>query len=214
MNASAPSNNKINRINEADISAMILAGGRSSRMEGLDKGLVEVNGRPMIKHVLANLKNQLNLIRINANRNQPAYADLALSVIEDRMDDFQGPLAGMARGLEHCPSEWLLVVPCDTPYLPTDLVQRLYTQAQQQQAEIVVAHDGKRMQPVVSLLKRDLYPSLIAFLESGDRKIDRWYAKHQTVTVDFSDCPEGFININSMSEKLDIEKQQPEQQAV
>ncbi|MEH6627305.1 MAG: molybdenum cofactor guanylyltransferase MobA [Motiliproteus sp.] len=193
--------------NNNDISAMILAGGRSSRMEGMDKGLIELNGLPMIEHVLQRLKNQLNLIRINANRNQPTYADLGFTVIEDRLDDYQGPLAGMARGLEHCPSEWLLVVPCDTPYLPTDLVQRLYQQAHEQQAEIAVAHDGKRMQPVVALLRRDLYPSLMAFLESGDRKIDRWYNKHQTVTVDFSDYPEGFININSMNEKLDLEKQ-------
>lgn len=190
------------------ISALILAGGRSSRMEGSDKGLIDLDGIPMIQHVIRNLGKQLNLIRINANRNQPAYAELGFTVLEDRMDNYQGPLAGMARGLEQCPSEWLLVVPCDTPYLPEDLVIRLFQQAQLQQAEIAVAHDGKRMQPVIALLHRDLYPSLISFLDSGDRKIDRWYNKQKTVTVDFSDKPDSFFNINSMTEKRDAERHQ------
>ncbi|MCW8885205.1 MAG: molybdenum cofactor guanylyltransferase [Motiliproteus sp.] len=190
------------------VSALILAGGRSSRMQGLDKGLVELNGQAMISHVLASLEKQLKLIRINANRNQPAYAGFGYSVVEDRLDDFQGPLAGMSRGLEECPTPWLLVVPCDTPYLPDDLVERLFKAATEQNAELAVVHDGKRMQPVISLLNRDLYPSLMEFLTSGDRKIDRWYAKHHTVEVDFSDYPDAFINVNSIADKQQLEEQE------
>ena len=196
------------------ISALILAGGRAQRMEGCDKGLVELQGRPMINHVLERLQPQLDLIRINANRNQDTYAALArhdnakaIEVISDRLDDFQGPLAGIARGLEHCPTPWMLVVPCDTPFLPLDLVERLYQQAQTGSAQIAVAHDGQRLQPVVALLRRELYGSLMAYLGNGQRKIDRWYNEHPMVEVDFSDQNEAFLNINTLRDKQLLESQ-------
>ncbi len=189
------------------VSALVLAGGKALRMEGRDKGLVLLSGQPMIQHVLQKLKPQLDLIRINANRNPEHYAALGYPVLADQLTDYQGPLAGMARGLEDCPTPWLLVVPCDTPFLPEDLVGRLLQQALATDAEIAVAHDGRRLQPVVSLLKRELHGSLMAFLDSGERKIDRWYQQQCTVEVDFSDCPDGFINVNSLQDKQTIENQ-------
>lgn len=217
-------------IESNQISALILAGGRAQRMDGCDKGLVSLHGQPMICHVIDTLKPQLELIRINANRNQSAYAALAqdlkkplsrylsefdtkqavgcgFEVVGDNLHDFQGPLAGIAAGLQHCPTEWMLIAPCDTPFLPADLVQRLRQTAEREQAEIVVAHDGKRLQPVVALLQRRLLPSLLAYLEQGERKIDRWYAQHRCQRVDFSDQPEAFLNINTLTEKQLLENQ-------
>ncbi|RDE19575.1 molybdenum cofactor guanylyltransferase [Motiliproteus coralliicola] len=209
-------------INSNQISALILAGGRAQRMDGCDKGLVSLHGQPMICHVIDTLKPQLELIRINANRNQSAYAALAqdleetdkvtrgipgYEVVGDNLQDFQGPLAGIAAGLQQCPTEWMLIAPCDTPFLPANLVERLRQAAEREQAEIVVAHDGKRLQPVVALLQRRLLPSLLGYLEQGERKIDRWYAKHQCRPVDFSDQPEAFLNINTLTEKQLLENQ-------
>lgn len=218
----------MDRISNTDISALILAGGRAQRMEGCDKGLVELQGQPMISHTIKLLRPQLDLIRINANRNQETYAALGLSfdaerdtkrgikgtssaqpfeVISDSLSNFQGPLAGISQGLLNCPTAWMLVVPCDSPLLPQDLVQRMAVQAAQEDAEIAVAHDGQRMQPVVSLIKRELQPSLQRYLESGNRKIDLWYAMHKVCCVDFSDQPEAFLNINSHTDKQQLENQ-------
>ncbi|MEH6822713.1 MAG: molybdenum cofactor guanylyltransferase MobA [Motiliproteus sp.] len=217
----------MNPIPHSAISALILAGGRAQRMGGHDKGLVELRGQPMICHVIAALTPQLELIRINANRNQARYAALGqtpkimsdpaagattphatqrpFEVISDSLSNFQGPLAGIAEGLQSCPTPWMLVTPCDTPLLPRDLVRRLAAQAGQEAAEIAVAHDGQRMQPVISLIKRELLESLQHYLSSGERKIDRWYASHRVCCVDFSDQPTAFLNINSVTDKQLLE---------
>ncbi|MEH6469788.1 MAG: molybdenum cofactor guanylyltransferase MobA [Halopseudomonas sp.] len=205
-------------IDRSEISALILAGGRAQRMEGCDKGLVELRGQPMICHVIDVLAPQLDLIRINANRNQATYAALGCSnspashateqpfeVISDSMSDYQGPLAGIAQGLQSCTTPWMLVTPCDTPFLPHDLLERMAVQAVQQQADIAVAHDGQRLQPVVSLIKRELFASLQNYLTGGDRKIDRWYANHNWCRVDFSDQPEAFLNVNTLKDKQLLE---------
>lgn len=198
------------------ISALILAGGRAQRMEGCDKGLVELQGIPMISHVIERLQPQLDLIRINANRNQATYAALGVvshgtsppfAVISDSLSDFQGPLAGIAQGLQTCPTDWMLVVPCDTPLLPQDLIERMVQPLQHSDTQIAVAHDGQRLQPVIALIKRELHASLVEYLAAGDRKIDRWYAMHNMRTVDFSDQPEAFLNINSLQDKQLLENQ-------
>ena len=205
-------------ITPQQISALILAGGRAQRMDGSDKGLVELRGQPMVCHVIDRLQPQLQMIRINANRNQSAYAALAddadrqqnakrFEVIGDRLSDFQGPLAGIAAGLRECPTPWLLVVPCDTPFLPLDLVERLRLSAEQQQAEIAVASDGKQLQPVVALINSTLLPSLECYLASGERKIDRWYAAQRCCRVEFGDQPEAFLNINTLQQKQLLENQ-------
>lgn len=184
-----------------DITGLILAGGRASRMGGEDKGLIEVNTRPMIDYVLAALKPQADSILINANRNLERYAGYGYRVVSDELTDFQGPLAGIATAMARSESAYLLVAPCDSPLVPEDLGARLYDALADANAEIAVAHDGARMQPVFSLLKRDLLASLLAFLEQGERKIDRWYARHSVALADFTHRPDTFLNINTPEDR-------------
>lgn len=190
------------------VTAVVLAGGMARRMGGVDKGWMELNGKPLVKHVLDIVSPQVERCLINANRSLTAYGTLSKPVISDLEGDFQGPLMGIATGLYHAATDWVLFVPCDGPYLPDDLVSRMLLQAESQGAEIAVAHDGKRLQPVVSLIKRELLDSVRATLAEGERKIDRWYAMHNVVTVDFSDHPKAFINVNRRDD-LDELKQMP-----
>lgn len=193
-----------NHVSNASITAVILAGGEARRMGGQDKGLIELGGRPMIEYVLDNLKPQVSGIIINANRNHDIYRGYGYPVIADERSGYHGPLAGMASCMQVIETALMLTVPCDSPYLPTDLVARLYMKLLEDAADISVAHTGERMQPVFSLLKRSLYDSLRAYLDQGERKIDKWYAKHALTTVDFSDKPETFININSPEDIINI----------
>ena len=179
------------------VTAGILTGGRGSRMGGIDKGWVELDGKPLIRHLLERLQPQTGHILINANRNLDNYVALGYPVVRDRLDGFQGPLAGFAALLNACEDGWLAVTPCDSPLLPEDYLQRLLTAAEQTpEARIIVAHDGERIQPVHALIARDLLNDLEAFLQSGERKIDLWYDRHPWVAADFSDRPETFVNLN------------------
>ncbi|MBZ6065239.1 molybdenum cofactor guanylyltransferase MobA [Aeromonas schubertii] len=178
--------------------AVILAGGRATRMGGSDKGWIPLRGKPLICHVQERLAPQVDGLLINANRNLARYQALA-PVVSDTLGDYPGPLAGMLAGLEAATSEWVLFVPCDTPFLPRDLVSRLQA-ARTPECEVVVAHDGEWLQPVVALVKRSLRGSLAATLAAGERRIDRWYARHTMVLADFSDCPHAFDNLNSPDE--------------
>ena len=188
------------------ITAVILAGGMARRMGGVDKGWMELNGKPLIKHVLDLVGPQVGRTLINANRSLDAYGTLGFPVVTDLEGDFQGPLMGMATGLHHAATEWVLFAPCDSPNLPRNLAERMLDKAMSEGAEIAVATDGKRMQPVVSLIKRDLLPSLMATLAEGERKIDRWYAIHNTTQVDFSDHPEAFVNVNRRDDLSDLQQ--------
>lgn len=179
------------------ITAVILAGGMGKRMGGVDKGQVLFNGRPLIEHILSIIEPQVGAILINANRNQEKYAKYGCPVISDTLTGYQGPLAGFLSGFQHAKTQYMLVVPCDGPLLPTDLVSRLVTALTSSQSDIAVAYDGHRLQPVYALLKTSLLPSLTAFLDAGDRKIDLWYAKHKMALADFSDIPQTFQNINT-----------------
>lgn len=177
--------------------AVILAGGMSRRMGGEDKGLTELAGQPMINHVIARIQPQVDQILINANRNQAQYAKLGFPVISDEDSGYLGPLAGMITAMANTQAKYLLVVPCDCPLLPVDLISRMSATLVEQQAELVVASDGKREQPVVMLLQPKLQQSMKAFLDTGERKIDRWYTKHNYAVTDFSDQPNAFINVNT-----------------
>jgi len=183
------------------ITAVILAGGKARRMGGQDKGLVELAGRPLIEHVIARIKPQVSRILINANRNTEQYARYGYPVVSDSLSDFQGPLAGFLAAMQQVESDFIVTIPCDGPCLPDDLINRLYNAQQAAKAEIAVAHDGNRMQPVYALISTRLQQSLNDFLASGERKIDWWYARHNTVTADFSDAPETFLNINTLEER-------------
>ena len=184
-------------MNRQDITGVVLAGGRATRWDGRDKGLIQVSGRPMISHVLDALAPQVERIIINANRNLDEYRAFGLPVVTDASRDFLGPLAGIASGMAAARTEWVAITPCDSPLLAADCVGRLVSACEDdERTDIAVAHDGERIQPVFALIRRDLLGALDAFLESGERKIDRWYGQQQMQLVDFSDNPDNFLNIN------------------
>ena len=179
---------------------LILAGGRAQRMNGEDKGLVQLNGHDMIEYVLASLAPQVGQLIINANRNLEAYEQLGCSVVSDELSDFQGPLAGFISGMQFSHSQYIVTAPCDGPFLCNDYVARLHQHLAHSQSKICVAHDGNRLQPVYALIDTSLIDSLRAFLLAGDRKIDLWYQQEHYCTADFSDTTEIFTNINTPEE--------------
>ena len=199
-----------------NIAAVILAAGQGKRMNSdLPKVLHPILGRPMIEHVLARLAPQVGRVLVNANRNMESYTGYGYEVISDSHTGFQGPLAGMASGLQHTTSEYLLCVPCDSPLLLTNLADRLLGACLQNAAKIAIPHDGNRTHPVFALIDCSLRESLDEYLAGGDRKIDRWMSQHQMVTVDFSDAAESFSNINTEDDlnrtalTMKIRKQEP-----
>ena len=186
----------------ADITGVVLAGGRARRMGGEDKGLVRVNGEPMIVHALRGLAPQVTGVLINANRNREEYAALGdCDVVADADGDFAGPLAGMASAMEHAATRYILTVPCDSPLLAPDLGERLFAALAAADAEVSVAHDGDRLQPVFALLDCALRESIVDYLASGGRKIDTWYAEQRLALGDLEDCPDMFLNINTPEER-------------
>ena len=187
------------------VAAVVLAGGKATRMQGIDKGLLELNGKPLVAYVLDVLKHQVERIVISANRNLESYATLGVQTVADTVADFPGPLAGMAAAMQAVDTELLFVCPCDSPFLSVDIVERLRRQLITTDADIAVAHDGERSQPVFAILRCALLPSLMKFLDSGERKIMFWYRQHKMVEVDFSDQPDTFININTPEQRADAE---------
>jgi len=188
-----------------DITAVILAGGKATRMGGDDKGLINLNDKAMVEYVIEVLTPQVGSLLINANRNPEKYAQYGYPVITDQLEGFHGPLAGIASAMQVAETDYLLITPCDSPFLPGDLAQRLSHGLLTNNADISVACDGARLQPVFALLKTMLLDSLREFLQSGQRKIDQWYKQHKMIAVDFSDKPETFLNINSPEDISRIE---------
>jgi molybdopterin-guanine dinucleotide biosynthesis protein A len=185
------------------ITGLIVCGGRGSRMGGVDKGLQNFNGMPLALHALMRLSPQVGPVLINANRNLAAYESFGAPVWPDPLADFQGPLAGWLAGIERCETPYLVVVPCDSPHFPTDLVQRLADALAHEDADIAMAatrEDGRvQVQPVFCLLKASLLESLLHYLNAGERKIDRWTAQHRCVQVVFDDA-RAFANANTLEE--------------
>ena len=168
------------------IAGVILCGGRGQRMGGSDKGLVELQGKPLVEYAIELLRPQVGEVMINANRNQEAYTRYGLEVISDIEGGFLGPLAGMASAMRATKMELVVAIPCDSPLLPADLVQRLYQSWFEHSADIAVASSGDRLQPVFSLLRANLLPSLLDYLGKGERRIDRWYQQHSMVQTGYS----------------------------
>jgi len=192
------------------VTGLILAGGRGSRMGGTDKGLQPLRGMPMAMHVLWRLAPQVVDVVINANRNLGAYEGFGRTVVPDASADFQGPLAGMLAGLPYCETEWMMVVPCDTPHLPIDLVARLLEAAEHVDAPVAmpvtVEADGRRQtHPVFLLIRGDLYDSLSVFMQNGGRKIDAWTGSIGAIEVPFDD-PAAFFNANTLAELNQLEQ--------
>lgn len=188
------------------ITGIILAGGRGTRMGSVDKGLQPFRGKAMVEHVVYRLAPQVDELMINANRNLDQYGSLGYRVIADEIEGFVGPLAGFERGLHHAAHDLVVTAPCDSPFLPADLVQRLKAALEAHGAELAVAKTGNQAHPVFCLMRRGVLPSLRAFLGRGDRKIDLWYAAHRVVEVDFGDEEDAFRNINTLEEKTQLEK--------
>lgn len=190
----------------ADITAVILAGGRSSRMGGEDKGLLDFQGKAMIEHVIEVLQQRVDKVLINANRNLERYRLFGYPLISDATRDHHGPLAGFLAAMQAATTPEVLIVPCDSPLLCTELIERLVTEKNRSGAEIAVAHDGHRLQPVYALLSVSLKDSLRDYLAGGERKIDRWFPQHNMATVDCSDISQVFANINTPQELAQLEQ--------
>jgi len=197
----------MNTLSKHAVTAVILAGGKGRRMQCKDKGLVELADMPLIEHVIAAIKPQVKIIIINANRNQQQYSHYGYQVISDTLDNYQGPLAGFFSAMKEATTSHIVTLPCDGPLIAGDLVERLIFASNEENAEIAVAHDGDRMQPVYSLIPVTLTESLGDFLDSGERKIDLWYKQHRVALADFSDCPETFRNINTVKERDSLQNE-------
>jgi molybdopterin-guanine dinucleotide biosynthesis protein A len=190
-------------IEAKDITGLILAGGRGSRMGGVDKGLQHHLGVPLALHAMRRLAPQVGAVAINANRNLDAYEAMGVPVWPDALRDYAGPLAGFLSGLEHCGTEYLVTVPCDSPLFPTDLVARLAHALEANGAELAMAathEDGAiQVQPVFCLMKTTVRDSLVRFTQSGQRKIDKWTAQLRCVELLFDDA-RAFANANTRDE--------------
>ena len=193
------------------ITGLILAGGRGSRMGGVDKGLQLLGGVSMVANVIARLAPQVAALIINANRNLDAYAEFGVPVWPDENDDFAGPLAGIQTGLRHCRTPYLVTAPCDSPFLPADLVSQLSTARQTANADLAIAttvdHKANTIQthPVFMLMKTELIVDLDQFLENGGRKIETWYRRLNYTEVLFADAM-AFRNINTPDELREADK--------
>ena len=179
------------------ITGCILAGGRGRRFQGADKGFVALAGRPLLVHVLDRFRPQVDEVMISANRHLEDYRRHCARVLADAADDYAGPLAGFAAAMAAATTPHLATTPCDTPFIPTDMVDRLWQALVEKDAEISVVRTGTRLQPVFALLGTDLKDSLLKYLASGGHKIDAWYADHRVAEVDFGSEHEDFMNINT-----------------
>jgi len=184
----------------AQVTGIVLCGGRARRMGGCDKGLLPLAGRPLAAHVAAALRPQVERVLLNANRHRDAYLALGYPVIADDFGNYAGPLAGMLRAMRAPGDDYLVTVPCDSPLLAADLVARLWQCRQESGARICHAHDGERAQPVFALLDRGLRADLEDYLRSGERRIEPWYQRCGAVAADFAYCPRSFHNLNTPRE--------------
>jgi molybdopterin-guanine dinucleotide biosynthesis protein A len=182
------------------VTGIVLAGGQGRRMGGVDKGLVELEGRPLVAHVIARLAPQVGDVIVNANQNVERYGAFGWPVVGDAVSGFAGPLAGLHAGLSRASRPLACTVPCDSPFLPADLVARLAHALDAHDAKLAVAKTFDQPHPVFALVRRDVLPHLDAFLERGGRKIDAWYATLRVVEVAFDDEADAFANINTREE--------------
>ena len=188
------------------VTGVVLAGGLARRMKNQDKGLVVYNNRPMISYALDVLSKVADPVYINANRNISDYKQYGYKVISDQTDTFDGPLAGIYSAMLHASTEKLIIMPCDSPLIKADHLTKLLT-ALEDNLDIAVAYDGKRLHPVFLALRTSLQSSLQEYLNNGDRKIDLWLQQHRMHKVDFSQSAEVFLNINTLEELKTLENQ-------
>ena len=183
-----------------DVTGVVLAGGQGRRMGGVDKGLVDLAGRPLVAHVIERLAPQVGALLINANQNRARYEAFGAPVVADAVGGFAGPLAGLHAAMTHAESDYVVTVPCDSPFLPADLVVRLAAALAEDSAQLAVAKTFDQPHPVFALVRRDVRDHLARFLADGGRKIDAWYATLATIEVAFDDEADAFRNINTRAE--------------
>ena len=188
------------------VTGVILAGGQGRRMGGVDKGLKVLRGKPMVAWVLERFAPQVKEVLINANQNLERYAALGHRVIPDEIAGYAGPLAGLHRGLTEAAHPFVATVPCDSPFLPSDLIQRLRGAIYNTESDVAVAKTADQPHPVFCLCRKSVLPGLTKFLAGGGRKIDAWYASLKVVEVAFDDNPGAFSNINTEEELLALER--------
>ncbi len=191
--------------NQTKVTGVILAGGLARRMNNQDKGLINYKGRPMVSYAIAALASVTDQTLINANRNREQYLAFGLPVVADQTDGFDGPLAGVLAAMIHTDADVLVVMPCDSPLMKGEHLQKLLATRAEHDADVVIAFDGERLHPVFLAIKTALKASLQNYLGSGERKVDRWLEQQKMVTADFSDEPEIFININTMEDLSELE---------
>jgi len=182
------------------VSAIILAGGRGTRMNGADKGLVQLQQIPLVQHVIERLKPQVDEILLNANREIVQYANFNLPILQDDYPNFIGPLAGFILGLQHGKHNYLLTTPCDSPLIPADLVSRLMQSLIKENADIAVAKSGGHVHPVFCLMKKSVLASLTDFIAQGNHKVSLWQKNLAYTEVLFDDCDDAFVNVNTIEE--------------
>jgi len=185
---------------QSSVTGLILAGGKGSRMGGVDKGLQAFRGKRLVDHVYERFAPQVGGVIINANQNHEEYKTFGVRVVSDAIGGYAGPLAGLHAGLSVSKRPFLASVPCDSPFLPVDLIERLYQRIDETGAELAVAKTGEQPHPVFSLMRRGVLDHLAEFLKGGGRKIDAWYATLNVVEVGFDHEPEAFSNINTREE--------------
>ena len=182
------------------ISAVILAGGQAKRMGGVDKGLQPLQGKPLFQFIYDRLHSQVEHISVNANRNQAIYAVAGLPVFGDNIEGFQGPLSGILTALERSETDFVLFVPCDSPFFPDNLLEKLKSAVDFHGVSIAYVHDGEREHPTFCLMARSLKEKLAAYLAAGDRRMLQFMRQNGAVSVDFSENKAAFTNINSLDE--------------
>ena len=182
------------------ISAVILAGGRATRMGGADKGLQRLHGKPLFQWIYEQLRPQVAQVSVNANRNQADYAAAGLPVFADNMEGFQGPLSGILTALERSDTDFVLFVPCDSPFFPENLLEKLKSAVIFHSVSVAYAHDGEREHPTFCLMARSLKDKLAAYLASGERRMLHFMRQNGAVSVDFSENKQAFANINTFDE--------------
>jgi molybdenum cofactor guanylyltransferase len=180
------------------ITAIILAGGQSLRMNGDDKGLLLLNGKPLYQHVINHIKPQVDSIMINCNRNTNQYRKAQYPVFSDDLTGYLGPLSGIYSGLLRSETDWNLFVSCDTPFLPDDLIARLAIHTSN--SEAIYPCDGQYNHPTILLIHKAVIQKLKLYLEQGNRKLMLFLKQIDAKSVDFNDQTSCFININTPEE--------------
>jgi molybdopterin-guanine dinucleotide biosynthesis protein A len=191
--------------NQTKVTGVILAGGLARRMNNQDKGLVKYKGRPMVSYALAALGAVADQTLINANRNREQYEKFGLPVVADQTDSFDGPLAGVLSAMIHTDADVLIVMPCDSPLIKAEHLQKLLATRAENDADVAAAFDGERLHPVFLAIKTSLKTSLQDYLASGQRRIDCWLEQQKMVKADFSNEPEIFVNINTLTQLSELE---------